>query len=409
MRKVEGLEFLADEASASPGTRAILDARTRYEQAERNLDAVRDDLTARNAAYRRLSGIAPPTTAELRNLAEQHPDTLYLEWAIGAEATSLQFALSKQDGVKAFVLDTGEEALRKQVHAWREAIHKEDSQAEIAAAQSLYTTLFASVEKAGLLKPEKFARLVLVGDGPLLEMPFAALCDSEGKRLVERMPLAVSGSFGVLTWPDGKSRGEGAPLIAAAPSSPGAPPLPGARKEGQAIARLLSGSELLVGEAVTKERVVERLADASLLHFATHGLLDREDGLGCGLLMASQKGGDDLEVLEARELISMRIGAQMAVLSACDTGEGQNSGGEGLLGLTWAFRAAGCPSIAATLWSVEDESAGQLMTRFYTELRSGMRKDEAMRKAMLAVKAAHPAPFYWAAFQLYGETSPLSQ
>ena len=119
------------------------------------------------------------------------------------------------------------------------------------------------------------------------------------------------------------------------------------------------------------------------------------------------KGSEGTQLLEARELIDMRLAARMVVLSACDTGQGQHSGGEGLLGLTWAFRAAGCPSTVASLWSVDDAATGQLMVRFYQALKAGKRKDAALREAMLEVKQGKTSPVYWAAFQVNGDTSSV--
>ncbi len=409
MRKTEGLEFLADGAGSSPATQQILSARRRYDDSERQLAALRAELGARYPAYRRMSGAAPPTIADLKALAAGNPDTLYLQWAVGAEATSLLFTLSQKEGVKSFVLNGGEAVVQKQVDAWRKAIEERDIRAEPALARALYGTLFTDVEKAGLLAPGKFQRLVLVGDGPLLAAPVAALMAADGKRLIERLPVATAGSFGVLTWPDDREKASGPLLVAADPRSPGNAPLPAARAEGKAVAELFPGARLFVGETATRRQVLPELTRHGILHFATHGLFDAEDGLRSGLLLATEGGRDEAQLLEARELINIRLAAQMAVLSACDTGQGERSGGEGLLGLTWAFRAAGCPSIVASLWSVDDAATGKLMVHFYQGLKSGRRKDDALREAMLAVKQGQPQPYFWAAFQLSGDPKPLQE
>ncbi|MCA1562780.1 MAG: CHAT domain-containing protein [Acidobacteria bacterium] len=92
-------------------------------------------------------------------------------------------------------------------------------------------------------------------------------------------------------------------------------------------------------------------------------------------------------------------------MSACETGLGAEMGGEGLVGLVRAFQYAGARSVAASLWSVADESTATLMTKFYTALKAGKSKDEALRSAQLAVlrDKRTASPFYWAAFQLYGD------
>ncbi len=123
-----------------------------------------------------------------------------------------------------------------------------------------------------------------------------------------------------------------------------------------------------------------------------------------------------LQVWEILERV--RIDADLVVLSACESGLGQELGGEGLIGLTRAFQYAGARSVAASLWSVPDQTTAELMIRFYRHLRSGLPKAEALRAAQLElirgpievedkdgqkVWIDASAPYYWAAFQLYGD------
>ncbi|MEM7583847.1 MAG: CHAT domain-containing protein [Acidobacteriota bacterium] len=105
-------------------------------------------------------------------------------------------------------------------------------------------------------------------------------------------------------------------------------------------------------------------------------------------------------------------------LSACDSGLGKETSGDGMIGLTRAFQYAGARSVMASLWSVSDQSTAELMIRFYKHLLSGLTKDEALRAAQLEfirspvkmedlngkkVSQDFSAPFYWAAFQIYGD------
>jgi len=103
------------------------------------------------------------------------------------------------------------------------------------------------------------------------------------------------------------------------------------------------------------------------------------------------------------------VSARLVTLSACDTGRGQESASEGVIGLAWAFRAAGCPSVVASQWSVDDAATGRLIVSFYNHLYEGRAKDDALRLAMLEVikDRDHLNPFYWAAFQVIGDTGPL--
>ena len=101
----------------------------------------------------------------------------------------------------------------------------------------------------------------------------------------------------------------------------------------------------------------------------------------------------------------VRLDADLVTLSACGTGLGKVLGGEGLLGLTRAFQYAGARSVLASLWSVSDESTGELMKRFYGYLKEGRSKAEALRSAQLDLlrRSEYSHPFHWAGFQLVGD------
>jgi CHAT domain-containing protein len=101
----------------------------------------------------------------------------------------------------------------------------------------------------------------------------------------------------------------------------------------------------------------------------------------------------------------LKLKAELVVLSACETGRGQNVPGEGIVGMTRALQYAGARSIVASQWKVADASTAALMVTFHRKLREGLPKDEALRQAVTAVlrnpKTAHP--YYWAAFFLTGD------
>jgi CHAT domain-containing protein len=143
-----------------------------------------------------------------------------------------------------------------------------------------------------------------------------------------------------------------------------------------------------------------------------HGWFDEQTGLNSGLafsqleaLGAQAKAGDN-GLWQAWEIFEKaHLNADLVALSACQTGLGQELRGEGLVGLTWAFQYAGAKSLVVSLWEVADPSTAELMTAFYKELRGGKSKDEALRKAMEAVRSkpkwAHP--YYWSPFILVGD------
>jgi len=120
--------------------------------------------------------------------------------------------------------------------------------------------------------------------------------------------------------------------------------------------------------------------------------------------------GDD--VLQTYEIFDAELNAELAVLSACNTGLGKLEKGEGLIGISRAFLYAGVPSLVVSLWSVDDEATARIMELFYEQLRSGASKKQALRKAKLDylsdARGDKKDPFYWAPFILSGDWRPLA-
>jgi CHAT domain-containing protein len=204
-----------------------------------------------------------------------------------------------------------------------------------------------------------------------------------------------------------------------------------ARSEVSAITRLYpTRSVAYVGAEASERRAKSLPPDVRYLHFACHGLLDEWLPLNSALaLSATDEAGGDNGLLQAWEIFeSVRLHADLVTLSACQTALGKETEGEGLVGLTRAFQYAGARSVLASLWSVSDRSTARLMERFYSHLKAGLRKDEALRRAQLDLIRAKPGsdgagetrgigglsatigakpdathPFHWAGFELFGD------
>ena len=108
--------------------------------------------------------------------------------------------------------------------------------------------------------------------------------------------------------------------------------------------------------------------------------------------------------LTMTEVMDLRFTANVATLTACNTGIGRNLKGEGVMGMGRAFQYAGVRSILMSLWSVEDESTNLLTERFFSYIKTGKDKLEALRLARSDIrKAGYQHPFFWAPFILVGE------
>jgi CHAT domain-containing protein/tetratricopeptide (TPR) repeat protein len=304
---------------------------------------------------------------------------------------------------------------------------------------------------AGMVLPRdrsvlRGSRLVVVADGSLHYVPFAALPDISGDPLLVRFEIANAPSASVAAELRRELSGRTpAPLAIAALADPvfdaddarlpgpqarpepdttlqratrdfgfrngRLPRLPFSRREAAALVALapVSSTARLDFDANLDAAQSSDLASYRFLHFATHGLLNdtRPELSGLVLSLVDGKGRPRPGLLTAPDVSNLRLGAELVVLSSCRSAMGREVRGEGLMGLTRAFMQAGAPRVVASLWPVDDLASSELMTRMYGGLL-GSRKlapAAALRDAQLALfrHRRWSAPYYWAAFQLQGE------
>lgn len=274
---------------------------------------------------------------------------------------------------------------------------------------------------ADLLPADPAARVIFLPHDSLFLVPFAALQDSAGQYLIEQHTILTAPSIQLLDLThkrrqqlsnrDEESEDKNV-LIVGNPTMPAIQvtvgqtkqpllPLPGAEQEAKVIARLFQTTAFL-GDAASETAIKQRLSQASLIHMATHGLLDDfKDGDMPGAIALAPSDQDD-GLLTASELVAFSLQAELVVLSACDTGRGVITG-DGVIGLSRALIAAGSPSTLVSLWAVPDAPTAELMTDFYQHLQHTPDKAQALRQAMLTALERHPNIRDWAAFTLIGE------
>jgi len=268
-----------------------------------------------------------------------------------------------------------------------------------------------------LLPKDPNAHVIFIPQGSLFQVPFGALQDANGTYLIEKHTILTAPSIQVLDLTrqqrqklaqkpvnSGRALVLGNPTMPSVSSYPGDPkqqlsPLPGAEAEAIAIAPLLK-TQAITGAQGTKAQIVQKMPQASIIHLATHGLLDDLRGLGSAIALAPS--GSDDGLLTAEEIFDMKLQANLVVLSACNTGEGRITG-DGVIGLSRSLISAGVPSVIVSLWAVPDAPTSELMQSFYQNLQNNPDKAQALRQAMLTTMKTHPGPRNWAAFTLIGE------
>jgi len=154
------------------------------------------------------------------------------------------------------------------------------------------------------------------------------------------------------------------------------------------------------------------LEDYRIVHFATHGIVDATKPELSGLVFSliDEHGKESKGFLGQARIFEMKLQADLVVLSACQTALGASFRGEGMVGLTHGFFNAGADRVLASLWKIEDQATSELMSRFYRALlEQGLTPSSALRQAQLSMRRdTCSAPYYWGAFVIMGpwQTSP---
>ena len=273
--------------------------------------------------------------------------------------------------------------------------------------QSPRTRQLASGLYQHLIKPFETVigghNLLLVPHGTLHYLPFAALIDGTGSALITRRSLRFLPSTSVQEYlrPQRKLPLENILILGNPALDDQQYDLPAAEREARLLAGLLPRSEILIRQGASESAFKKLAGRFTYLHIASHGEFNADGALDSRLLLARDDQNDGS--LTVREIYDLRLNAALVTLSACETGLGKAMSGDDLVGLARGFLYAGSNNIVASLWAVSDEETALLMKGFYSRLKIGIPKKEALRQAQLELQKAYPHPFFWAAFYLTGD------
>jgi CHAT domain-containing protein/tetratricopeptide (TPR) repeat protein len=256
------------------------------------------------------------------------------------------------------------------------------------AQRELYRLLVAPVRThlpAGTL-------ITVVPHGSLHRLSFAALVSPSGRYLVEDHALHYAPSISALAFtasrrnaPDGPTVIVADPAVDAAVSpADDLPRLPGSAREGRRIADIVGRerARLLTGSAARERGLREAAPGARVLHFATHGIVRDDEPFASYLALAGRSDDEwDDGRLTTGEVYGLRLQAELVVLGACRSATGPVTG-DGILGLTRGFFAAGAPSVIASLWDLPDSVTASIFPSFYRTWPRQSRA-EALRAAQL--------------------------
>ncbi|MEL7005247.1 MAG: CHAT domain-containing protein, partial [Bacteroidota bacterium] len=358
---------------------------------------------------------------------------------LGKDRTLLEYSVY-QDSLYIFVMNSNKnelvstykpEIFDQWVDQFKTSIRNQDYETYKRVSYQLYTILIRPVESFLIEERE----LVIVPDGNLWHINFELLLkEKESSFVFAELPYLInsyaisysnSASLTLHKNTNGKfSKTECIAFSYSGPNSGKFPnntdqttlrnvklDLPGTREEIKSIASLVAG-DYYYGNEANERFFKEYSRNYSLLHLAVHGDIVDEDPM-LSKLYFSSLGRDSIEdgLLHVYEIYDMELNADMAVLSACNTGAGVLRKGEGIMSLGRAFQYAGVKSVVLSNWAVPDETAPVIMKYFYTNLKDGQSKSQALRNAKLSYlndsELYASSPFFWGNFMIVGDASAI--
>jgi CHAT domain-containing protein len=301
--------------------------------------------------------------------------------------------------------------------------------------------VFGATLLTGLKELAAHRRLIISAEGSLQQVPFELLehPSANPQRLLTTHVVSYTPSASILvllrTRTAPAQSGRFALAVAASPSANAGPnspsgssandgtgtngiydvnaaqlrPLPLAVEEVEAVRTAFGArqSEVLVRDAATETAVkAQPLRDYRVLHLAAHGIMSTKVPARSALVLRPSETEDGL--LQAREILSLRLDATLVTLSACDTSSGAAQGQDGVASLVRPFIAAGARAVVANLWAADDTFSAAMMREFYRELARGSDIGESLRQAklrMIETFGPEAVPLLWSGVLVHGDAA----
>ena len=330
----------------------------------------------------------------------------------------------------------GTDQLAAKISAVSNAFRTPASLASVAKlARELSTTLLAPLAEFSAV-----SRLIVVADGPLHKLPFAALpspISNFASPLIADVEIINAASLTLLRQASATKRGGGRVFVIADPvfslQDPRVPQstaaattepielgwrqfkrLPGTVLEAERISEVVGNDKMFLAQGFSANRELitsGQLQQYDVVHFATHGIADLDIPELSGLVLSAvSRSGERIPAfLRSLEISAIRWPADLVVLSGCETGFGPSVNGEGLLSLSRSFLDGGAGNVVASFWRVQDRATATLMGEFYRAyLGQELSVGAALRQAQIEMRSRLETrhPYYWSGWAVYTNTWP---
>lgn len=449
-------QILSQELQTSQDQTRLTELREQLDKARLAYESFQAELYAAHPELKARRGESPPLNLnEVAGLLPNHKTAL-LEYVVMQDQTYL-FVITKAAAteqtsapvsIAVYPLNVKREALAGLVTDFRQRVAERD-----LTIKNVGRRLYDLLLKPAQQQLQGLDKLCIVPDGSLWDLPFQALLTADGRYLLEDYALFYVPSLNVLhemmkRGSDLRARAQrqtGATALKREPNArldggrpellalgnpvlnretlqsvgpvyrqEGFAPLPEAEREVNMLRQIYgrARSKVLTKSAAREEVVKAEASRYSMLHFATHAILDDRNPMYSRIMFArAGRSAAEDGMLEAWEIMKLDLTADLVVLSACQTARGRVGAGEGMVGMSWALFVAGAPSVLVSQWKVDSARTADLMINFHRNLRSkggsgkpALTKSEALREAALKLlHGPYNHPAYWAGFVLIGD------
>lgn len=403
-------------------TSQLFDLKLEYE-------ALIQGLEKHNPRYFQLKYTSPEV--DLETLMDKLPDhkTVLINYFC-TQNYVYQFILTKV-GLKGFqtpiTIDLEKSVLALRTNEMQASAYKEDTGNQyIAYLNQLHELLITPIA----LDLQEVKNLVIIPHDILQLLPFEMLAPATAENDFRRLPYllkkyTIHYDWSATLWANAPTKDPTNSLaflgfapgfdkqeIAAIPNSfrKNLLPLTYSKPEVESANHYFQG-KIFTDETASESRFLEFAPSSNIIHLATHAFADDRFPLHSSLVFSTTNDSLEDGFLHAYEIYNQHLVADLAVISACNTGFGQLAKGEGVMSLGRAFRHAGCKSVVMSLWLANDQSNHSIIQLFYKFLASGLPKNEALRAAKLEfIQTADPLtahPYFWANLVAVGDMGPL--
>ena len=346
--------------------------------------------------------IQTPSLAQLQ--AKLTDGSTLLSYFIGENSKRLFVFFVTPKGLQIETVELAED-LNKNMIGYRNSIYYKATSTSSKIGHVLFNQL--ALDKI----PKETEHLIVVPAGRISTIPLEALItDSEIPNSYLINKYSVAYLYAASLMPDNSREHRKGAVALFAPvdfSEQGLSYLPATKQEVEKISQLFESNQtktdLFIGENASKSAVTsEMVAQSKIIHFATHGIVDEVHPERSQICLTTKDGSSGS--LYTGDIYNLKFDADLVVLSACETGLGKLSKGEGIIGLTRAIIYSGANNMVVSLWSVADASTSELMIDFYSNLLNGQHYSLALANAKrnMILEGTYAKPYYWAPFVLIG-------